>query len=85
MLCITLPREHSLRVCRVGVEQSKEMKGKFRIAGKSLFMTYPRCKVGIKEAFKQLKEIIEERTNRVKDYMIVQEKHMDGEDHIKCI
>lgn len=52
---------------------------KFMIAGKNLFLTYSRCNISLKEAYEQIKKIIEEKSNKVKNYMLVREEHKESE------
>jgi hypothetical protein len=57
-------------------------KGKYRLQGKSLYITYSRCSKGLSDVLRNLTEIIQVRTNRIKEYMLVREEHKDGGKHV---
>jgi len=57
-------------------------KGEYRLVGKSLFLTYSRCSMELSDVIENLKEIIQARTNRIKEYMLVREEHKDGGNHV---
>ena len=59
-----------------------QVKGKYRLQGKSLYITYSRCSMGLSDVYENLKEIIQVKTNRIKEYMLVREEHKDGGYHV---
>lgn len=54
---------------------------KFRLHASKLFLTYPQCSLERVEVHKHLEQIFKDN---MKEYMIVQESHKDGEKHIHC-
>jgi len=54
---------------------------KFRLHASKLFLTYPQCSLERVEVHKHLEQKFKDN---MKEYMIVQESHKDGEKHIHC-
>lgn len=54
----------------------------FRLKGKKLFLTYPKCPIVPDEILKALKDTIKKELEK---YIIVQEFHKDGTPHIHCL
>lgn len=58
---------------------SKSCGGSFRLNAKTLFLTYPQCPIAPEEALEELKQKLP-----IQDWIICQEKHKDGHDHLHC-
>ena len=59
--------------------QNKEKKNKFRLNCTRLFLTYPKCLLERSEVHKYLEQKLKDN---IKEYLIVQEQHKDGDKHI---
>ena len=53
---------------------------KFRLSAVNLYLTYPKCNLGLDKVLDQLKEHLS--TQIIKDYVIVREFHQDNTLHI---
>jgi len=59
------------------------MEAKFRLNAQKVFLTYPKCHLSRESVRDQLVIICEKGVKKtLKDYIIAQEKHKDGDDHI---
>ncbi len=47
-----------------------------------MYLTYSRCLMELNEVIEILRGIIQVRTNKVKEYMLVREEHEDGGYHV---
>lgn len=54
----------------------------FRLAGACLFLTYPKCGLTKEEAFSILEEKVKEKGRVLLEYLVAEEKHADGSDHL---
>lgn len=57
----------------------------FRLNAKNVYLTYPKCPLPKEEVLSQLLIIFQERGRSVNHYLVAQEKHKDGRDHLHCI
>lgn len=63
-------------------KKTSENSTRFRLAVKTLFLTYPKCPIPKEEALEILKAKAFERDLRIVEYIVAQEKHEDGSDHL---
>lgn len=63
-------------------ERSKRRREGFELNSKGLFLTYPQCSVQPAEALELFREIFQKKKRTIQEYVIAQEKHADGNDHL---
>lgn len=61
-------------------EYQKKQK-KIRLAGKHVFLTYPKCSIPLADCLELLSLKLRDNHNGVKNYIISHEEHKDGTDH----
>lgn len=61
---------------------NKRKASTFRLTAKSLFLTYPKCSLAKEEALAILEEKVSGKETSIKEYLIANEKHADGSDHL---
>ena len=61
---------------------TKKDKKEFRLQGKSLFLTYPRCPATLPEFLESLKVCLETGSNQIKEFALSLEEHQDGTPHL---
>lgn len=54
----------------------------FTIRARSVFLTYPKCKVSKEELFTKLSGITATKDLTIEDYIVAQEEHKDGTPHL---
>lgn len=58
----------------------KNNKKTFRLASKSLFLTYPKTDLDLNETKEQLESALV--NNKIQSFALSKEKHIDGSNHI---
>lgn len=61
---------------------NRPMQSKFRIRSLRLFLTYPQCPIKKEEALTLLQNLASSWQNKIKNYVIAEETHMDGSPHL---
>lgn len=61
---------------------NRPMQSKFRIRSLRLFLTYPQCPIKKEEALTLLENLAAGWQNKIKNYVIAEETHMDGSPHL---
>lgn len=67
-----------------GKEKVNQKTKVFRLRTSGLFLTYPQCSIQPSEALPLLQEICKKKKRKIVEYVIAQEKHKDGNDHLHC-
>jgi hypothetical protein len=55
---------------------------KFRVNSQNIFLTFPQCPLPMEEALSHLQAICMKKQWLIKEYVIAQEKHSDGNPHL---
>lgn len=60
----------------------KRKRTQFRLTGGTIFLTYPKCGLTKERALELLQEKVASKERTLIEYLVAQEKHKDGSDHL---